>query len=327
MYRLETQKADSLIVKESGLRLDKFVLNHSNGFSRNQIQNFIKNGKILINQKICKNSSYLLKLGEEVLISEFERESNKILSKAIDLDILYEDEQILVLNKPKNMVVHPGNGSLVDDTLVSGLLHHCGENGLSNLQGITRAGIVHRLDKDTTGLMLIAKTNDAHQNLAEQIYKREVLREYKTIVWGNMLTRISNEISLPIARDKIHREKMIIDQKNGKYALTRYKILEIFSKYDISFIKCKLETGRTHQIRVHMEHIKHPIIGDKKYLKHKKFYEKNLDIKVKNMIKKIKSQMLHSYKIAFTHPITKEWLSFQQKLPNDFQNFIEYIKN
>ncbi len=310
-----------------GIRLDKFLTLNNQGLSRNQIQNLIKKGNLSLNNVIFFNPSYNLKAGDRLKLINTTEKFCQILPKKMELDIVYEDSDLIVLNKQKNLSVHPGNGLHTDNTLVSGLLYHLGNDNLSNLAGITRPGIVHRLDKDTSGLMLIAKNNLSHQNLAKQIYEKKVKREYKALVWGNISERSSQQILYPISRHKIHRDKMEVNPKLGKYALTNYEIIDIFSHLNISLIKCKLDTGRTHQIRVHMEYIKHPLIGDQKYFKNKKHYFNRLEYTIKNLISNIKSQMLHSYQIEFEHPMSKKYITLKKDTPKEFQNIVKILSS
>lgn len=293
---------------KSKQRLDIFLsleLKSKNNLSRSYIQNLIKHNNILVNQK-CTKPNYIIKENDEIRIKIPEPEILDIKPENINLDIVYEDDQIMVINKPQNLTVHPGAGNF-SGTLVNGLVYYLRNNnsGLSDIGGKLRPGIVHRIDKNTSGIIVIAKNNSAHKFLSEQFAEHKITREYIAIVTGNLY--LDGVINKPIGRDINNRKKMAINP-NGRRAVTHYSIIKNFNGY--SLIKLKLETGRTHQIRVHMASIKHYILGDDIYgQKDKKF----------GLI----GQALHARKLGFIHPTTKKYIEFNQKPP---RYFLELIK-
>lgn len=284
-------------------RLDLFLSEELEGISRSAIQKLIKNGNITVNDSM-KKSSYLLKDGDQVLVNIPEEEPIKILPQDIPLDLLYEDDDIAVVNKPQNMVVHPAPGNY-RNTLVNALLYHIED--LSMINGIIRAGIVHRLDKDTSGLLLIAKNEFAHSELIKQFKDRTVLKEYITLVHNNV--KENGIINKAIGRNPKDRKKMAV-VANGKEAVTSYQVLERYNKYTL--VKIGLKTGRTHQIRVHMAQMNHPIVGDPVYSNGKNEF-------------KIDKQLLHAYKIGFIHPRRNEYMEFKKDLPDGFRNIINKL--
>ena len=227
----------------------------------------------------------------------------------IPLDILYEDEDVLLVNKPKDMVVHPSAGHM-DGTLVNALLYHC-KDSLSSINGVMRPGIVHRIDKDTTGVLIVCKNDKAHNCIAEQLKVHSITRKYHALVWHN-LTEDSGTIDAPIGRHPIDRKKMAITHKNGKPAVTHYKVLERFGNY--TYVECELETGRTHQIRVHMTSIGHPLVGDPVYGPSRQPF-------------KTQGQMLHAKVFGFIHPTTGEYMEFETPLPDYFEDILEKLRN
>ena len=289
--------------KDNEDRLDLFLSEELEGISRSAIQKLIKNGNITVNDNV-KKSSYLLKEGDQVLVSIPEDEPIKILPQDIALDLLYEDDDIAVVNKPQNMVVHPAPGNY-SNTLVNALLYQIDD--LSMINGIIRAGIVHRLDKDTSGLLLIAKNELAHSRLIKQFKDRTVLKEYITLVHNNI--KENGIINKPIGRNPKNRKKMAV-VANGKEAVTIYEVLERYQKYTL--LKIELKTGRTHQIRVHMAQMNHPIVGDPVYSNGKNEY-------------KIDKQLLHAYKIGFIHPRRNEYMEFKKDLPDGFKKIIDNL--
>lgn len=289
--------------KDNEDRLDLFLSEELEGISRSAIQKLIKNGNITVNDNV-KKSSYLLKEGDQVLVSIPEDEPIKILPQDIALDLLYEDDDIAVVNKPQNMVVHPAPGNY-SNTLVNALLYQIDD--LSMINGIIRAGIVHRLDKDTSGLLLIAKNELAHSRLIKQFKDRTVLKEYITLVHNNI--KENGIINKPIGRNPKNRKKMAV-VANGKEAVTIYEVLERYQKYTL--LKIELKTGRTHQIRVHMAQMNHPIVGDPVYSNGKNEF-------------KIDKQLLHAYKIGFIHPRRNEYMEFKKDLPDGFKKIIDNL--
>ncbi|MBR3661315.1 MAG: RluA family pseudouridine synthase [Bacilli bacterium] len=291
-------------VNENNIRIDKYLSNETE-YSRNKIQKLIENEKILVNGEIVSNN-YKVNIGDVIKILEMPIEPMENLQPSnIFIDVIYEDDDLLVINKKSGMVVHPAPGNYTD-TLVNALI---GKYNLSN-NGF-RPGIVHRLDKDTSGLMLVAKNDFTHEKLANMISEKIVERYYLAAVVGTF-NHETGTIDAPIGRDSKNREKMTVTSLNSKKAITHFKVLEEFS--NCTLIECKLETGRTHQIRVHMKYINHPVINDIIYGKGVKGYEDY-------------GQLLHSYKIKFPHPRTSEILEFQVEPPKEFMDILSVVVN
>ncbi len=288
-------------------RCDKYIAECVEGVSRSYIKKLFEEGKILVNNA-PKSASYKLKAGDVIEFSLPEAEEIDAIPEDIPLDIAYEDDELLVINKPRGMVVHPAPGNS-SGTLVNAVLFHC-EGKLSGINGKMRPGIVHRIDKDTTGLLVVAKTNDAHQFLSDQLGDRSLSREYYALVHGN-IKEDSGTVDAPIARSENDRKKMTVTYKNSREAVTDFFVEERFGTYTL--VRCKLRTGRTHQIRVHMKHIGHPIVGDKTYgVKKEEF----------NLI----GQLLHAGKIGFIHPITNEQVYYTAPLPEDFEKVLSLLR-
>lgn len=292
---------------ESGIRIDRYLSDKMKDMSRSYLQKLLKEKRVTVNEKDIK-ANYKIQKGDRICISAPEPEEPDILPEDIPLDILYEDEDLLVVNKPKGMVVHPSAGHTTS-TLVNAVLFHCKGN-LSGINGIMRPGIVHRIDKDTTGALLICKTDSAHRILAEQLKEHSVKRRYRAIVRGN-LKEDEGTIEGPIGRHPIERKKMAINYKNGKDAVTHYKVLERFGK--ATYVECRLETGRTHQIRVHMASIGHPLLGDEIYGSSKNPYH-------------LQGQTLHAMILGFVHPTSNEYMEFQAPLPEYFVKLLEKLR-
>ena len=286
-------------------RIDKYIMDNTD-ISRSKIQRMIKSNNILVNNKNIKNS-YILNINDEITINDDYSEDITIEKENIPLDIVYEDDYLLVINKPSGMVVHPAPGNY-HNTLVNALMYHC--NNLSTINGEFRPGIVHRIDADTSGLLLVAKNDKVHADLAEQIKNKTVLRKYIALVSG-VIYEDTATIDAPIGRDEKNRKKMSVTDKNSKKAITNIKVLERYK--NATLIECILETGRTHQIRVHLKYINHPIINDP-------IYGTNKD-------DKLFGQMLHAKTIGFIHPITKEYLEFNIDVPEEFKKIQEKYKN
>lgn len=302
------ENKEILIVGEEGrgVRIDRYLSNRYPQWSRSYIQKLLKDENILIEGKNIK-ANYKLRAGEEICISIPPLEAVEILPEAIPLDILYEDEWLLIVNKPKGMVVHPAAGHTCG-TLVNAIMHHC-QGNLSGINGQLRPGIVHRIDKDTTGALVICKDDATHRALAEQLKEHSITRKYRAIVLGNLTE--DGTVEGPIGRHPIDRKKMAINYKNGKPAVTHYHILENFQKY--TYIECQLETGRTHQIRVHMTSIGHPLLGDCVYTKAKWPY-------------KLEGQVLHAMVLGFIHPATGKYLEVEAPLPDYFSQLLENLR-
>ncbi|MGA0120540.1 MAG: RluA family pseudouridine synthase [Methylophilaceae bacterium] len=306
-------------------RVDQFIVEELPSFSRTKIAKLVKEGALLINGKAVTDNSKKVTSGDEIELLVPEAVATDIKPQKIPLDIVYEDDDLLVINKPIGMVVHPGAGN-PDKTLVNALLHHCKGN-LSGINGELRPGIVHRIDKDTSGLLVVAKNDMAHNNLAKQFEEHSIQRTYLAFVWG-MMKPIHGRIETFIGRSKYNRQKMSADVASGKDAITNYKTLEIFKGKnipDISLIECKLETGRTHQIRVHLAHKKNPILGDQMYgSKMRKI--RDIDPALQHIIEKINFQALHAQSLGFIHPTSGEELFFTTELPQDLLNLKKMLK-
>lgn len=288
-------------------RIDKLIPILNKDITRAMAQKLLEDGKILVDGKKVK-SSYKVKLDDEVYIEIPEAKETEIIEEDIPLDVLYEDEYIIAVNKPKGMVVHPANGNYTG-TLVNALLYRC-KNSLSGIGGEIRPGIVHRLDKDTSGVIIVAKCDKAHLNLSEQIKNHEVKKTYIALVRG-IVQNDEATIDMPIARSKKDRKKMDID-KNGKNAITHFKVLKRFDGYTL--LKVNIETGRTHQIRVHLMRVGYPIVGDTVYSNGKNPFN-------------VTGQMLHAKIIEFKHPITGENMKIEAPLPKYFEDIIEELEN
>lgn len=290
---------------EAGIRLDSYLSKKIEDKSRSFMQNLIDEEKILVNHKIEK-SKYKVKKGDEIAVEMPEPVALETAPEDIDINIVYEDDDIVIINKPQGMVVHPAPGNY-SGTLVNALLHHCRD--LSGINGVIRPGIVHRIDKDTTGILVIAKNDNAHNKLAEQLADHSMDRTYYAIVEG-VVKEDTGIVNKPIGRDPKTRVKMAI-VKDGKRAVTHYEVIERFEKNTL--IKCNLETGRTHQIRVHMAHIGHPLVGDPVYgYKKQKF---NLE-----------GQALHAKSLGFIHPTTRKYVFFDSELPKYFVEIINKLR-
>ena len=293
----------------SGERLDVFLTEQNQDFSRSHVQKLIADGKVMVNGQQRK-ANFKLTAGDEITLEIPEAVEAEILPEDIPLDILYEDKDIIVINKARGMVVHPAAG-VFSGTLVNALMHHC--TALSGINGELRPGIVHRLDKDTSGVMVAAKSDKAHLSLAQQIKDKTAHRIYQAIVYGNIKEE-AGIIKGDIGRHPVDRKKMAIVQ-DGKSAVTHFKVLERFGEYTL--VECALETGRTHQIRVHMTHIGHPLVGDPKY---------GTNGKRKDNFS-IQGQALHSMSLELDHPVTGERMTFNTELPEDMQKILRYLRN
>ncbi len=291
--------------ENSNIRLDKAISEKNSELSRVAIQRMIEEGKILVNDKKVK-ASYKVQKGDKISIGEEEIKEAKLEAEDIPLDIIYEDKDIIVVNKQKGLVVHPGNGNW-DGTLVNAIMAHCKD--LSGIGGEIRPGIVHRIDKDTSGLLIIAKNDKAHINVSEQIKNHQVKKTYIALVRGTFKENEAT-INMPIARSTKDRTKMAVN-RNGKEAITHFKVLERFS--DCTLLEVNIETGRTHQIRVHMAEIGRPLIGDTVYSNGKNRFN-------------VQGQMLHSYKLEFKHPSTGKTMSLTAPLPEYFENILQELR-
>lgn len=300
---LETVTAEA---EDAGTRADVFLAAKL-GVSRSNMQKLLEDGRVKRGEKIIK-ANYKVRAGEMFVVDIPEPEPIEAVPENIPLDIIYEDDDVVVLNKARGMVVHPAPGNYTG-TLVNALLYHC--SNLSGINSAIRPGIVHRLDKDTSGIMIVAKNDAAHISLSQQIQSKTAVRTYLAVVRGNIKTD-SGTIETQIARDKTDRKKMAVVKEGGRDAITDYEVLERFGKYTL--VRCKLRTGRTHQIRVHMEYLGYPLVGDPKYSPMKTPFG-------------IKGQALHSHTLEFTHPRTGERMNFEAPLPEDMHKIITRLHN
>ena len=312
--------------KNNGKRLDVFLAENINHLTRSFLKKLIENEQVKLNKKVMKTPSTKVKYKDQVIINIIENNEQNIKPKKIKLNIVYEDNDILVINKPKGMVVHPGAGNY-KNTLVNALLFKY-KKKLSNVNGPLRPGIVHRIDKETSGLLVIAKNNLAHSNLGDQFSNHSIERKYLCLAWG-VIRPLNGKISTLISRDKKNRQLMTVSEINGKKAITNYKTIKVFNIKDIpkiSLLECELETGRTHQIRVHLKYKGTSLLGDKQYgKKNIKFKKINNDFFVR--LNKLSGQALHAKTLGFTHPKTKKWMNFNSELPEGFKKILNLLEN
>ena len=295
------------IQEDQQMRLDKYLAEQFPEQTRSYLQKLIKDGEVTVNGKNVK-TGYQLSKGDEVSVNIPEPKELDVEPQKMDLDIVYEDDDVILVNKPKGMVVHPAPGHTTD-TLVNGLLYHCKDN-LSGINGVARPGIVHRIDRDTTGILIVCKNDMSHNSIAVQLKEHSINRRYRALVHGN-LKDDTGTVEGPIGRHPIDRKKMAINEKNGKPAVTHYTVLERFGNYTL--IECKLETGRTHQIRVHMTSIGHPLVGDEVYGPAKCPF-------------KLQGQCLHAMILGFVHPRTGEYMEFSADLPDYFEDLLRKLR-
>lgn len=295
------------IQENQQMRLDKYLAEQFPEHTRSYLQKLIKDGEVLVNGKNVK-TGYQLSKGDEVSVNIPEPKELDVEPQKMDLDIVYEDEDVILINKPKGMVVHPAPGHTTD-TLVNGLLYHCKDN-LSGINGVARPGIVHRIDRDTTGILIVCKNDMSHNSIAAQLKEHSINRRYRALVHGN-LKEDTGTVEGAIGRHPIDRKKMSINEKNGKPAVTHYTVLERFGNYTL--IECRLETGRTHQIRVHMSSIGHPLVGDEVYGPAKCPF-------------KLQGQCLHAMVLGFVHPRSGEYMEFSAELPEYFEELLRKLR-
>ncbi len=304
---------------ESGLRLDLFLASHESGFSRARLQRLIESGRVTISGKAAIRASQKLRTGDIVMLEEPPATPLELIPQDIPLSILYEDHDLLVLDKPAGLVVHPAAGH-VSGTLVNALLFHCRD--LSGIGGVMRPGIVHRLDKDTSGLLVVAKTDAAHQGLALQFKKHQVGKTYQALVYGDPREK-TGQIDLPVGRHPVERKKMSTKSRRGKEAATRWRIAERFGV--ATLLNVDIVTGRTHQIRVHLAAIGHPVVGDAVYGSSKRATTLT-DPAVKGRLKEMSRQALHAARLSFTHPVTHKILEFHAPLPADMEDLCAFLR-
>ena len=315
-----------VIESENNLRVDVLINKREELISRTRIKNLILKEKLRLNNQIIKNPSKKVATGDKLHLQIPEPEEASLKPYNYKLEIIHEDEDLLVINKPAGIIMHPGAGNY-DKTIVNALMYYNKES-LSNIGDELRPGIVHRIDKNTSGLVVVAKNNEAHENLSKQFSDHTITRVYQLLIWGK-LRPSSGKIETYIARSSKNRQLMEVSRSKGKHAITNYKTIEIFENDKtptLSLVECKLETGRTHQIRVHMTHMGNSIVGDDKY---KKKYKKlkNIDMGLESLISKLDRQFLHAKTLGFIHPKTNEEMIFSSILPQELNNLLKMLRN
>ncbi len=322
------EKNISLIVleNESNLRVDVLINKREELISRTRIKNLILKEKLTLNNEIIKDPSKKVNTGDKLNLQIPAPEKASLKPYAYKLEIIYEDKDLLVINKPAGIVMHPGAGNY-DKTIVNALIHH-DKDSLSTIGDELRPGIVHRIDKNTSGLVVIAKNNETHENLSKQFSDHTIIRVYQLLIWGK-LRPSSGKIETLISRSSKNRQLMEVSRSKGKRAITNYKTIEVFENDKtptFSLVECKLETGRTHQIRVHMTHMGNNIVGDDKY---KKKYKKikNINLLLEDEISKLNRQFLHAKTLGFVHPKTNEEMIFSSILPNELNDLLKMLRN
>ncbi|MBD1153178.1 RluA family pseudouridine synthase [Pelagibacterales bacterium SAG-MED24] len=321
------EKNISFIVKESenNLRVDILINKREVSISRTRIKNLILKKKLELNGEIINSPSKKVAVGDNINLQIPEPKKASLNPYDFKLDIIYEDNDLLIINKPAGIIMHPGAGNY-NKTIVNALMHY-DKNSLSNIGDELRPGIVHRIDKNTSGLVVIAKNNETHENLSKQFSNHTITRVYQLLIWGK-LRPSSGRIDTYITRSSKNRQLMEVSNSKGKRAITNYKTLEIFENNKtplLSLVECKLETGRTHQIRVHMNHLGNSIVGDDKY---KKRYKKlkNIDLKLENSISKLDRQFLHAKVLGFVHPKSDKEMIFSSILPKELNNLLKMLR-
>ena len=322
------KKNINLIVEsnENNLRIDTFITKKENLISRTRVKNLILQEKLRLNNEIINSPSKRVSIGDSISLEIPEPKEASLKPYDFKLEIIYEDDDLLIINKPAGIIMHPGAGNY-DKTIVNALMHY-NKDTLSTIGDELRPGIVHRIDKDTSGLIVIAKNNTTHENLSYQFSEHTITRVYQLLIWGK-LRPTTGKIDTFITRSSKNRQMMEVSSSKGKRAITNYKTIEIFENDKtptLSFVECRLETGRTHQIRVHMTHMGNSIMGDGKY---KKKYKKlkNIDTSLENLIYKLDRQFLHAQTLGFIHPKTKEEMTFTSILPQELENILVLLRN
>ncbi len=312
--------------KDDSKRIDVFLSEKIDHLTRSNIKKIIESNNVKINKKIADSSSKKVKVNDEIIIELLIKNLDKLLPNKIKLDIRFEDKDILIINKPKGMVVHPGAGNY-KNTLANALIYKY-KNKLSNINGELRPGIVHRIDKETSGLLVIAKNNLSHSKLGKQFSDHSIKRKYLCLVWG-VIRPLQGRIETLISRNKKNRQLMMVSDFNGKKAITKYRTIKVFNIKDIpkiSLIECELETGRTHQIRVHMKYKGSSLLGDNQYgKKNMRFKKINEDFFKKLSV--LNGQALHAKSLGFIHPSKNKWVDFESELPSDFNKLLDLLKN
>ena len=322
------EKNINFIVEESenNLRVDVLIHKRAELISRTRIKNLILKEKVKLNNKIIKNPSKKVFANDKLSLHIPEPEVNSLKPYNFKLKVIYEDNDLLIIDKPAGIIMHPGAGNY-DKTIVNALINY-NDNSLSTMGGELRPGIVHRIDKNTSGLVVVAKNNEAHENLSKQFSEHTIIRVYQLLIWGK-LRPSSGRIDTFITRSSKNRQLMEVSRSKGKQAITNYKTIEIFENDKLptlSLVECKLETGRTHQIRVHMNYKGNSIVGDDKY---KKKYKKikNIDLELENLISKLSRQFLHAKTLGFVHPNSKKEMIFSSNLPKELNNLLKMLRN
>ncbi len=311
---------------EDNLRIDILIYQRNKLISRTRVKNLILKDKLKLNNKIINNPSKKVNAGDQVVLEIPKPKVASLKPYNYELEIIYEDKDLMVINKPAGIIMHPGAGNY-DQTIVNALMHY-DKNSLSNIGDELRPGIVHRIDKNTSGLVVIAKNNQTHENLSKQFSEHTILREYQLLVWGKIRPSKGKIVTF-LTRSSRNRQLMEVSRSKGKEAITNYKTLEIFENEKIptlSLVECKLETGRTHQIRVHMNYKGNSIVGDNKY---KKKYKKlkNIDLKIQNLISNLTRQFLHAKTLGFIHPKNNKIMHFSSNLPHELNIILETLRN
>ena len=308
--------------EHQGTRLDRFLISTTQEMSRTYLQRLIRDGDVTVNDKVAKQPSYLLRDGDRVCLTlPPPQPLDTIEPEHIPLDILHEDSHLLVLNKPAGVLVHPANG-INDGTLVNALLAHC-RTDLSGIGGVERPGIVHRLDKDTSGILVVAKTDIAHRKLSAQFEQHSITRQYVAVVCGTP-TEATGTIDARIARSRRDRRRMTTVKTHGRHAVTHYEVLERYPQF--ALVQLTLETGRLHQIRVHLQHIGHPVTGDAVYGGERRALNDANTAALKQTLAQLKRQALHARLLGFEHPATNENLTFSAPMPNDIQRVVDALR-
>ena len=316
----------NFIIKEddNNKRVDTILANHDKSLSRTRVKNLILDSKLKINEKIIQDPSIKTKLNDKIELEIVEPKKQSLKPYNFKLNIIHEDEDLIVIDKPSGISMHPGAGNY-DNTIVNALMNYDSKN-LSDIGDELRPGIVHRIDKDTSGLIVVAKNNQTHNSLSEQFSNHSIKRKYLALVWG-VIRPLNGKIITLITRSKKNRQLMSVSERLGKKAITNYKTLKTFSSNEIpriSLIECILETGRTHQIRVHLAHKGNPLIGDKKYGKKKQKFKK-INLKFEKILSSFDRQALHAKSLGFFHPVKKKFLDFDSKLPSDFKKILDFL--
>ncbi len=306
--KMEEERTFNIDIEDEGERVDKFLAGKNEEMSRSYLQKLIDRDLVKVNGESVK-SSYIIQPGDMIKLIIPPPEEPDIKPVEMDLDIIYEDEDIIIVNKQPGRIVHPVPGNR-EKTMVNGLLAYTDD--LAGIAGVRRPGIVHRLDRDTSGVLVVAKNDQAHRNLVNQFKNRDTKKIYQTVVKGKFPYKVG-EIDAPIGRDPEHRTRMAVTEKNSKRAVTLFKVLQYYQDY--TYLEVELKTGRTHQIRVHFSHLGHPVVGDKKY-----------DGQTEDVLQ-VERQLLHAYILGFNHPGTGEWVEFKAELPRDFEDVLVKLEN